>query len=105
MSTFRTLLKAVVGLKTAHTLDGHPLPRIVEGCKPVAVAHDRRLSAGIFRVPGNGKRSSSRFKIVAWRTFQDSGGHERATTTLYRDEIDPILRLLQQCGDRLPSDE
>lgn len=104
MSKLRTLLRAVIGLPTVHTLEGRPLPGAADGCKVVAVAHDRRLSAGVFRMPSKAKKAPPRYKIIAWRTYRDGRSHERATTTLFRDEIDPVLRLLQQCGDRLPSE-
>lgn len=121
MPKLSKLVKAVLGLPTTtKTLDGRPLPESVRGCKPVAVVHDRRLSAGIFEIPVKGKKSSGIYRIVTWRTYRHSAtskqwrslpsgrsymrkqvSHaERATTTLHADEIEPMLDLVNKLGDR-----
>jgi hypothetical protein len=99
MPSLRMLFRAVIGLPIRATLDGRPLPNTVAGYTPVAVVHDRRLSAGIFTL--SRRKSAPLYRLVAWRTYTDKQGQERATTSLHRDEIDPILRLLDQCGRRL----
>ena len=94
------LFRAVIGLPNrATTLDGRPLPSSLAGYTPVAVAHDRRLSAGIFEL--RRRKGAPLYRIVTWRTYADKQGHEQATMSLHRDEIDPALRLLEQCGRRL----
>jgi hypothetical protein len=100
MFKFRDLLRAVIGLPTRRTLDGRPLPVTVENAKPVVVVHDRRLSAGIFAVERR-KNVPVHYRIVAWRTYADRQGRERATMNLHRDEVDPVLRLLAECTQRL----
>ena len=93
------LFRAVIGLPNRTTLDGRPLPSSLAGYTPVAVVHDRRLSAGIFEL--RRRKAAPLYRIVAWRTYADKQGHERATTSLHRDEIDPVLRLVDQCSRRL----
>ena len=99
MLSFRMLFRAVVGLPTRATLDGRPLPSTLTSYTPVAVVHDRRLSAGIFEL--RRRRADPLYRVVAWRTYADRQGRERATMSLHRDEIDPVLRLLDQAGRRL----
>ncbi len=101
MFRFRHLLRAVIGLSTRPTPDGRALPAAVEGAKPVVVVHDRRLSAGIFATQRR-KNAAIHYRIVAWRTYADLQGNERATTNLHRDEVDPVLRILSECAQRLP---
>jgi len=106
MSKLPRLFKAVCGLDSALRFDGRLCPSAVKGWMPVAISHDRRLSAGIFTTRRRRRRrpsSSQRYRIVVWRTYRDRGGRERATTLLYRDEIDPALSLISKCGDRMPT--
>ena len=103
MSKLTSLIKAVCGLRTERRLDGKLLPAAARDCKPLAVAHDRRLSAGIFAVRAKRSKDSPQYRLIAWRTYRTRTGKERATTLLYRDEIDPALALLAKCGDRLGS--
>jgi hypothetical protein len=62
------------------------------------------LSAGIFtkRRRRKWRQTSQRYRIVVWKTYGNGRARERATTLLYRDEIDPALALLVKCGDRVP---
>ena len=99
MLSIRMLFRAVVGLPIHAQLDGRPLPKTLAGYTPVAVAHDRRLSAGIFEL--RRRKAAPLYRVVAWRTYADRQGREQATMSLHRDEIDPALRLLEQCGRRL----
>ena len=101
MFKLRHLLRAVIGLPTRRTLDGRPMPAAVEDAKPVVVIHDRRLSAGIFAMQRR-KNAAIQYRIIAWRTYADRQGRERATMNLHRDEVDPVLRLLAECAQRLP---
>ncbi len=87
-------------------IDGRPVPENLRSCKAVAVVHDRRLSAGIFEMPRKNRREVPRYRVVVWRTYRDGKTkRERASTTLYRDEVDPALRLVAQCGDRFGKGE
>lgn len=100
MPKFTSLVKAVCGVQNK-TLNGKPLPQSVVGWTPTVVAHDRRLSAGIFE-KRRSRKAVPRYRIVVWRTYQDrKARQERATTTLFRDEIDPVIRLLVECAERL----
>ena len=89
MQSLRMLFRAVIGLPTRTTLDGRPLPSSLASYTPVAIAHDRRLSAGIFEL--RRRKAAPLYRIVAWRTYADKQGHEQATMSLHRDEIDPAL--------------
>jgi len=102
MSKFSTLLRAVIGLPLSTTVNGRAVPRSLHGATPVSVVHDRRLSVGLF-VIRRGRKGASLYKLVAWRTYTDKTGKEQASLSLYRDEIDPVLRLVQQCEQRLPA--
>jgi hypothetical protein len=99
MLSLRMLFRAVIGLPIRTTLDGRPLPSSLAGYTATAVVHDRRLSAGIFELRRG--KSAPLYRIVAWRTYADKQGRERATMSLHRDEIDPAIRLVEQCGRRL----
>ena len=60
--------------------------------KPVAAAHDRRLTAAIFAVKKEGP-----FKIALWKAWQDPKTKKWIhSSSFYPDEIDPMLRLLQE---------
>jgi hypothetical protein len=104
MSNFINLVKALCGVDTRPRFDGRLCPTAVKGWIPVALAHDRRLSAGIFKLRPRSRwrKAADQYRLVAWRTYSDRGGRERATTFLHRDEIDPALNLLAKCGDRMP---
>jgi hypothetical protein len=105
MPRFTDLLSGICGFDTQPALEGRACPRSLKGWKAVAVAHDRRLSAGVFvrkRRFSRGKNSGL-FRIVVWRTYRDPRGKERASTFLHRDEVDPALALLAKCDDRMPS--
>ena len=105
MQGFRKLVKAVVGLKTAKTLDGRPTPQSVQTWELAAVVHDRRLSAGIFSRRRR-KKSPAVYRIVVWRTYRDKkAAKERATTTLHADEIEPVLDLVTKLGNRFALSE
>lgn len=121
MPKLKYLARAVFGLPTkVTTLDGFPVPESVRGCKAIAVIHDRRLSAGIFELPRKKKKSPVSYRVVTWRTYRQSitrnerrfkagraytekrvSHRERATTSLHRDELDPMLDLLAKLGERL----
>jgi hypothetical protein len=105
MPRFTDLLRGVCGFDKPPNLEGRACPRSLKGWKAVALAHDRRLSAGVFmRKPPLGRRKNAGlFRIVVWRTYRDPRGKERATTFLHRDEVDPALALLAKCDDRMPS--
>ena len=119
MPKLKYLVKAVFGLQRAKMLDGRPVPQSVNGCKAVALVHDRRLSAGIFELPRKRKKSPPVYRVVTWRTYRQSitknerrskagraytqkrvSHRERATTTLHADEIEPVLDLVAKLGDR-----
>ncbi len=104
MPKFGTLLRGVFGLSRRATLDGRAFPDSLRGCTPVVVVHDRRLSAGIFALSRKRRKSGKLYRIVAWRTYRDKKGTECASTALYRDELDPVLRLIQQCVERMPNE-
>jgi len=105
MPRFSDLLSGVCGFEKKPALEGRACPRSLKGWKPVAVAHDRRLSAGVFmrKRPSSRAKNSALFRIVVWRTYRDPRGKERASTFLHRDEVDPALALLAKCDDRMPS--
>jgi hypothetical protein len=63
--------------------------------------HDRRLSAGIFELRPHRQSKTTVYRLAVWRTYQLRSGTERATTQLHRDELDPALALLAQCGQRM----
>jgi len=71
----------------------------------VALAHDRRLSAGVFqsRQRSRWRKTPPLYHIVVWRTYRDRRGQERATTLLHRDEVDPALAILSKCDEPMPS--
>ena len=96
------LFKSVCGIRTSRHHDGRLLPSSLQGCTPVVIMHDRRLSAGIFELRRRKRKSSNpAYRLVAWKTYRLRSGTERATTVLHRDEIDPALALLAKCGERL----
>ena len=106
MPVFKRLAKAVLGFDRAATLNGRPVPQSVRGLKAIAVAYDRRLGVGIFEMRRKNRRASCRYRLVVWRTYRDGKTkRERASTTVFRDEIDPIVRLVAQCGDRFGKGE
>lgn len=96
------LVKSVCGIHTSQHHDGRLLPASLQGCTPVVIMHDRRISAGIFELRRRKRKSSNPvYHLVAWKTYRLRSGTERATTVLHRDEIDPALALLAKCGERL----
>ena len=101
MPKFSRLIRGVIGLnRRPKTLNGVPVPESLRGYKAVATASDRFLHVGIFACR---RKKTCVYRIVAWRTYRDrKTGKLRATTTLYRDQIDPLVRLVAQCGERLP---
>jgi hypothetical protein len=100
--TFRTFVRMIIGLPTRQrTLDGRPMPQLSKGFSPVAVVHDRRLSVGVSSTTRKG-RHAPQFRIVAWRTYTGYDKKERASVSLHRDELDPVLHLLEDCLRRLP---
>lgn len=101
MTKLRSLFRAVVGLSAPRTLDSRPLPSSAIGLQPVAVVHDRRLSAGVFAVPRK-KSKTPLYRLIVWRTYRDAKGKESATVNLFRDEVDPAFRLMQQAVERIP---
>lgn len=102
MSKLSTLFRAVIGLPLSTTVNGRALPRSLHGATPVVVVHDRRLSVGLF-ASGKSHKGVRQYKFVAWRTYTDKAGKEQASLSLHRDEIDPVLRLVRQCEERLPA--
>lgn len=102
MSRLTYLFKSVCGLSTQRRLDGRLLPASAQGCKPVVIVHDRRLSAGVFEVRRRGRKSKTPlYRVAVWRTYRLRSGTERATTQLFRDELDPALALLAKCAERM----
>jgi len=95
------LLKSVCGLPTSRHIDGKLVPESLRRCKPIVTVHDRRLSAGIFELRRGRKSKNRVYRLVVWRTYRLRSGTERATTQLYRDEIEPALELLAKCGERM----
>jgi hypothetical protein len=80
---------------------GKPVPKQYRGLKPLAVAHDRRLTAAIFAVQKR-TSSSSAFKIGLWKSWRDAKrGQWIMSTTFYADELDPALRVLADCRKQL----
>ncbi|MFN0019477.1 MAG: hypothetical protein ACKVP0_14550 [Pirellulaceae bacterium] len=99
--SFRNFVRSIIGLPARRTLDGRPVPPSVAASTPVAVVHDRRLSVGVFSTQRK-KGQPVQFRVVAWRTYTDRQKKERATTSLHRDELDPVLHMLGECLRRLP---
>jgi hypothetical protein len=102
--SFRNFLRSIIGLPTRRILDGRPVPSSVAQCTPVIVVHDRRLSVGVFSTRRRRGRAPQ-YRIVSWRTYTDRQKKERASTSLHRDEIDPVLRMLEECVRRLSTAE
>ena len=98
--SFRNFVRSIIGLPTRCTLNGRPVPASVSGCMPVTVVHDRRLSVGVFSTKRR-RGQAPQYRIVSWRTYTDRAKKERATTSLHRDELDPVLRMLEECARRL----
>lgn len=99
---FRTFARMVIGLPVkSRTLDGRAMPSLGKGYTPVAVVHDRRLSVGVFSTRRKGSHAQQ-YRIVAWRTFTGHDKKERASMNLHRDELDPVLHMLEECMRRLP---
>ena len=98
--SFRNFVRSIIGLPSRRTLGGRPVPASVAQCRPVTVIHDRRLSVGVFAVQQR-RGKEPLYRVVAWRTYTDRQKKEHATTSLHRDEIDPVLRLVEECARRL----
>jgi len=78
---------------------GKPVPQQFRRFKPLAVAHDRRLTAGIFAVP---VKQGPAFKLGLWKSWRDPKTNKWiVSTTFYADELDPALRLLAECRRQL----
>jgi hypothetical protein len=101
MTKFTSLLKAVCGISTKPALsDGTPVPISLQGWEPLAVVQDRRLCGGVFMRSGRSRMPS--YRLVIWRTYRDRTGKENASTTLFRDQIDPALALMNLLAQRMP---
>ncbi len=71
---------------------GKPVPNAYRRMKAVAASHDRRLTAAIFEVKKGGP-----FKIALWKAWQDPKTKKWIhSSSFYPDEIDPLLRMLQE---------
>jgi phospholipid N-methyltransferase len=67
---------------------------------------EQHPDASVTAIEQNQTQSAPLYRVVVWRTYQDrKAKKERATTVLHRDELDPVLRLVAQCGERLDRGE
>ena len=95
------LFKRVCGLPVSRCVDGRPIPKSMRRSKPIAVLHDHRLSAGVFEQKSRMRGSKPKYRLVVWKTFKLRDGTEIATTSLYRDEIETAVTLLNKCNERM----
>lgn len=98
------LLRLVIGIRPKSTfILGRPVPASMRKAKPLVVRHDRRLSAGIFSEPPRRKGSDSVYRLAVWKSYQTPLGRWVVSTSFFPDEIDPALRLLDDCRRSLPT--
>lgn len=84
---------------------GRPIPPSVRNSEALAVKHDRRISAGIFSDAPKKKGKDRSYRLVVWKSYQNKTGQWQTSTSFFPDEIDPALRLLNECRQALPPDE
>lgn len=102
MPRFLPFLRAIVGLSPkSHLLLGRPVPHHLLRWQVVTMVHDRRLSAGIFMQPSRSKTAGQQYCLATWKSYQDKTARWHVTTSLFPDEIDPSLMLLQECRRRM----
>lgn len=99
-----SFLRLIIGLSPKPTFVlGRPVPPALRRWTPLSVQHDRRVSAGIFAQRASSKSSPTVYRIAIWKAFQHPSTTKWiVTTTLFPDEIDPALRLLDECRRALP---
>lgn len=87
-----------------HLVLGRPIPPGLHKWKPLMVKHDHRISAGIFSHSSRSKTAKTVYRAIVWKSFQKSpGGRWAVSTSLFPDELDPALRLLDECRRALPT--
>lgn len=98
------LLRLVIGLKPKSAfVFGRPVPPSLRKATALIVKHDRRLSAGIFTEPPRKKGGDTVYRLAMWKSYQTPLGRWVVSTSFFPDEIDPALRLLDDCRRSLPS--
>ncbi len=82
---------------------GRPVPPGVRKATPLVVRHDRRLSAGFFVEGPRKKGKDKAYRLVVWKSYQNKVGKWIVSTSFFPDEIDPALRLLEECRRNMPT--
>ncbi len=95
--------RLLVGLKPRQSFVlGRPVPPSVIRWQPLAVQHDRRISAGIFAQKSKSKTSPLVYRLVIWKAYQMPKSTKWiVSTSLFPDEIDPAIRLMEDCRRQL----
>ena len=97
-------LRLLIGLKPKSTFVlGRPVPPSLRRSTPLIVRHDRRISAGIFTQPPKKKGGDTVYRLAVWKSYQTKLGRWVVSTSFFPDEIDPALRLLDDCRRSLPT--
>ena len=94
----------IAGVKTKPTfILGRPIPASLRKATVLVVKHDRRVSAGIFTEPPRKTGGDKVYRLAIWKSYQLTTGKWVLSTGFFPDEIDPALRLLDDCRRSMPT--
>ncbi len=97
-------LRFMVGIKPKQNFVlGRPVPPSLRKATVLVVKHDRRVSAGIFFEPPRKTGGDKVYRLSVWKSYQMKTGKWVVSTGFFPDEIDPALRLLEDCRRSLPA--
>lgn len=101
---FVRFLRFITGVKPKPTFVlGRPIPPSLRRATPVSLKHDRRISAGIFSEPPRKEGGDKVYRLAVWKSYQTPAKRWQVSTSFFPDEIDPALRLLEECRRSMPS--
>lgn len=98
------LVRFLLGVKPRQNfILGRPIPPSLRKATALVVKHDRRVSAGIFTEPPRKNGGDKVYRLAVWKSYQLKTGKWAISTGFFPDEIDPALRLLEDCRRSMPN--
>lgn len=49
-------------------------------------------------LPFKGRKRATLYRVIAWRVYRDKQNRQQATTGLYPNDLDVVLRLAKRIG-------
>lgn len=92
-------LRVICGVSTTRSIAcDSTVPREAEGCTVTQITESGEYRLAIVALPFKGRKNATLYRVIAWRLYRGKQNQQRATTALYAEDLDTVLKLAGRIG-------